>query len=104
MCESGYNIKCQHLVGFSRETDIGYVLDECQEDLVLFEFGLEVMFHKGGPTERGSEDVNPVGIWPLGAMRRGIECLFKFHRFGESTVRDVVEGENVRILATGVSF
>jgi hypothetical protein len=102
MCESGNSSSCQHLVGFPRETDLGYVLDDCQEDLVLFEFGLKVLLYKGRRTKRCPEDVNPVSIWPLGALMRGVECLLIFHRFGESTVRDVVEGEDVRVLATGV--
>jgi hypothetical protein len=91
-------------VGFSRETDLGYALADCLEDLVLFEFDLEVMLHKDGRSKRGPEDVNPVTIWPPGALMRGIECLFIFHRFGESTIRDVVEGEDVRVFATRVGL
>ncbi len=92
MCESGYNNNCQHLVGFSRETDLGYVLDECPQDLVLFEFGLEVMLHKGGRTERAlvktlfeASNCLNLGFHRFELLDEMLKCKSYF-RYGTDTV------------------
>ena len=42
---------------------------------MFLEFAVEVVFHEGGRSERGPEDVNPVGFGLLGAVMWGVEGL-----------------------------
>ena len=71
---------------------------------MFLQFSLEVLLHEGGRSERGPQDVDPVGIGPLGALVWGVERIFTLNRFGETSVRDIVEGEDVHVLATGVGL
>lgn len=69
---------------------------------MFLELALKILLNKIGRSKRGPEDVYPIGLGPHGSLMGGIEGVVELYGVGQSTVRDVMKGENVLVLAAGV--